>query len=195
METISFACKLFLSLSSFIYSCWKSFFLEILSFSKEWKLFFSILLEKIFFCHFCFDFKLFLLPAAAVRWRETIRKVCWKQLFVTSTSDPRCVRGGFCWVVCTLGYAVDGPSGLGQNGLEGLEAGLLGSPTYLASTPSGKRDCRSPASYPFHSVHPFHTISPISSIFHPCSAFIGFTDLFSEQKSGKPDCKSAAVAQ
>ena len=35
--------------------------------SKEWKLFFSIMLEKIFFCHFCFDFKLFLLPAAAVR--------------------------------------------------------------------------------------------------------------------------------
>ena len=191
METISFACKLFLSLSSFIFSCWKSFFLEILSFSKGWKLFFFFLLEKIFFCHFCFDFKLFLLPAAAVRWRETIRKVCWNS-FVTSTSDPRCVRGGFL-LSCVYAGVRSGWTQWPWSEWPRRIGGWVHRPIWrahrLANETAGL-----PHFYPFHSGHPFHTISPISSIFHPCSAW-GFTDLFSEHKSGKPDCKSAAVAQ
>ena len=93
--------------------------------------------------------------------------------------------------MCTLGYAVDGPSGLGQNGLEGLEAGftdLFGEHTVWQTRLQVSRILSvsfcSPISYNFtHFVH------------FPSVSALGFTDLFSEQKSGKPDCKSAAVAQ
>ena len=165
METISFACKLFLSLSSFIFSCWKSFCLEIVSFSKG--------------------------------WRETIRKVCWKLLCDQHQWPQVCPRRIFVELCVRWGTQWMDPVALVRMASKDWR---LGSPTYLASTPSGKRDCRSPASYPFHSVHPFHTISPISSIFilvlpEGSLTYLASTSLASQTASLPQWHSSAAVKE